>query len=48
LVSGTKSIIENGTGIDVTDYAAVDVDVPSGNTVTIHRTGDTSLHTPYV
>jgi hypothetical protein len=48
LVSGTKSITENGTGIDVTDYAAVDVDVPSGSTVTIHRTGSTSIATPYV
>lgn len=27
--SGTKSISENGTGIDVTEYAAVDVAVPS-------------------
>lgn len=30
LVSGTKSITENGTGIDVTDYASVDVAVPTG------------------
>lgn len=30
LVSGTKSITENGTGIDVTNYAAVDVAVESG------------------
>ena len=30
LVSGTKSITSNGTGIDVTEYAAVDVAVPSG------------------
>lgn len=29
LVSGTKSITENGSSIDVTDYASVDVDVPS-------------------
>lgn len=28
LVSGTKSITANGTGIDVTNYAAVDVAVP--------------------
>lgn len=28
LVSGTKSISSNGTGIDVTNYAAVDVAVP--------------------
>ena len=30
LVSGTKSITSNGTGIDVTNYASVDVAVPSG------------------
>lgn len=30
LVSGTKSITENGTGIDVTNFAEVDVDVSSG------------------
>lgn len=29
LVSGTKSITDNGTNIDVTNYAAVDVAVPS-------------------
>ena len=29
LVSGTKSITANGTGIDVTNYASVDVNVPS-------------------
>lgn len=29
LVSGTKTISENGTAIDVTNYAAVDVAVPS-------------------
>lgn len=41
LVSGTKSISENGTGIDVTNYASVDVAVPSGgNTVTISGNGD--------
>lgn len=28
--SGTKSITENGTGIDVANYASVDVNVPSG------------------
>ena len=28
--TGTKSITENGTGIDVTAYASVDVAVPSG------------------
>ena len=32
LVSGTKSISENGTGIDVTNFAAVDVNVSSGST----------------
>ena len=31
LVSGTKSINANGTNIDVTDYAKVDVAVPSGS-----------------
>lgn len=30
LVSGTKSITENGTGIDVTEYASVDVNVSGG------------------
>lgn len=30
LVSGTKSITENGTGIDVANYSAVDVSVASG------------------
>lgn len=30
LVSGTKSITSNGTGIDVTDYAEVDVNVSGG------------------
>ena len=29
LVSGTKSISENGLGIDVTNYASVDVQIPS-------------------
>jgi hypothetical protein len=31
LVSGTKTINDNGTGIDVTNYATVDVDVASGS-----------------
>jgi len=31
LVSGTKSITSNGTGIDVTEYAAVDVAVPGSS-----------------
>ena len=30
LVSGTKAITENGTDIDVTNYASVDVAVPTG------------------
>lgn len=32
VVSGTKTITENGTGIDVTAYSAVDVAVPTGGT----------------
>lgn len=32
LESGTKSITQNGIGIDVTGYSAVDVAVPSGGT----------------
>lgn len=31
--SGTKSITTNGTGIDVTQYAAVDVAVPTGSAI---------------
>ena len=31
VTSGTKSITSNGTGIDVTEYASVDVAVPSGS-----------------
>lgn len=34
LVSGTLSITDNGTGIDVTNYASVDVDVSGGGVVT--------------
>lgn len=33
LVSGTKSISANGTGIDVTNYATVDVSVSGGDSV---------------
>lgn len=33
LVSGTKSISANGTNIDVTNYAKVDVAVPTGSTI---------------
>ena len=44
LVSGTKSITANGTGIDVTNYASVDVNVPSGSstcaTTTITNSND--------
>ena len=32
VVSGTKEITSNGTNIDVTEYAAVDVNVPTGGT----------------
>lgn len=34
LVSGTKTISANGTGIDVTNYASVNVSVPTGITPT--------------
>ncbi len=37
LVSGTKSITENGTGIDVTNYASVDVAVPSSTPTLITK-----------
>lgn len=33
--AGTKSISANGTGIDVTEYASVDVAVPTGSTPTL-------------
>ena len=35
LVSGTKSITTNGTSIDVTDYANVDVNVSNSYTITL-------------
>ena len=38
LVSGTKSISANGTGIDVTNYAAVDVAVPGATLQTKTKT----------
>lgn len=34
LTSGTKSITENGTGIDVTNYSSVDVNVPASGGAT--------------
>lgn len=40
LVSGTKSITQNGTGIDVTNYASVDVAVPVGADVPVFTTTD--------
>lgn len=46
LVSGTKSITENGTGIDVTNYASVDVAVPSTTptgTISITQNGTTDV-----
>ena len=47
LVSGTKSITANGTGIDVTNYASVDVAVSSGATYTITVTNGTSTAFTY-
>lgn len=40
LESGTKSITENGTGIDVTNYASVDVNVSGGGIQTKSVTSD--------
>lgn len=37
LVSGTRSITANGTGIDVTNYASVDVAVPSSSPTLITK-----------
>lgn len=37
LVSGTKSISANGTGIDVANYASVDVTVPTGSATLITK-----------
>lgn len=45
LVSGTKSITENGTGIDVMNYASVDVNVVTQYTATISRNDDQTV--PY-
>ena len=48
LVSGTKSITENGTSIDVTNYASVNVAVPEGATHTGTITGSGSSAGSYV
>lgn len=38
LVSGTKTITENGTGIDVSNYASVDVNIAGGGgTITVTK-----------
>ena len=47
--SGTKSITENGNGIDVTSYASVDVDVSGGDNsliVTLDYNQSTDMWTP--
>lgn len=48
LVSGTLSITDNGTGIDVTNYASVDVNVSGGGggstQVTIGNVGISTVH----
>lgn len=45
---GTKSISENGTGIDVTNYASVDVSVSGGNdfVITISYDSTSQMHKP--
>lgn len=43
LVSGTKSITENGTGIDVTNYASVDVSVSGGGSSNVTLIASTEL-----
>ena len=51
LVSGTKSITSNGTNIDVTNYAKIDVAVPTGSSVnvqnnktyTVNASGNTTI-----
>lgn len=49
LVSGTKTITENGTGIDVTNYASVDVNVsPNLQTKSVTYTPTTSTQTATV
>lgn len=46
LVSGTLEITENGTDIDVTNYAAVDVNVPTGGSVNIDTKTATATNYP--
>ena len=48
LVSGTKSITENGTGIDVTNYASVDVNVSGSSSPTAKITSTGSSTYCYV
>ena len=49
LVSGTKTITENGTGIDVTNYVSVDVNVsPNLQTKSVTYTPTTSIQTATV
>ena len=49
LVSGTKSITENGTGVDVTNYASVDVNVSTGGfQATITHTVGSTYSYPYI
>ena len=49
LVSGTKTITENGTGINVTNYASVDVNVsPNLQTKSVTYTPTTSIQTATV
>ena len=45
LVSGTKNITQNGTGIDVTNYASVDVAVPTGSSKAIYKYEDLASRT---
>ena len=49
LVSGTKSITENGTEIDVTNYASVDVEVPTESKykITITSSGNSTNYISY-
>ena len=47
LESGTKTITENGTGISVSGYSMVDVNVSETYTVTIKNTGNSKLFVKY-